>query len=326
MTKGLSRNMIIRVLIIAALFLAAASSALAGRQGNIAAELQPAQKALASGDYKKAYARFSRFAAKNPLAQFNLALFHKNGWGRVVNEVEACRWFGKAARGKIPAAQHFFGDCLARGIHQPADSQAAIDWYKNAAANGHLISLCSAAEFYIRGKGVARDTQQGLALCTQAAQQQVPPAMLKLAGYYREGTDVKQDLAAARYWYQQAAERHSHEAQYHLGVMLSEGRGGEPNVNAALFWLETAASEGYAPAYLPTAILYANADPASETGALAPEHLAKIYLWLSAAKARTSEKSQLAEIARIEAMVLAVMPASWRGPLDRKVAEHLAKF
>jgi TPR repeat protein len=316
----------IRVILITALFLAAASSARAGSKGDIVAELQPAQKALASGEYKKAYARFSRFAAKNPLAQFNLALFYKYGLGRPVNEVEACRWFGKAARRNIPAAQHSFGDCLARGVHQPADIPAAIDWYKKAAANGHLISLCSAGDLYIKGKGVARDTQQGLALCAQAARQEAPLAMLKLAGYYREGTDVKQDLAAARFWYQQAAERHSHEAQYYLGVMLSEGQGGEPDLNAALFWLETAAGEGYAPAYLPTAILYANANPVPETGVLAPEHLAKIYLWLSAAKANPAEKAQLAEIIRIEAMVLAVMPASWRGPLDRKIAEHLAKY
>ncbi len=308
------------------LLFAVTPSALAGKQVALNAELQPAQRALASGDYKKAYAQYSRFAAKNPLAQFTLALFHQNGWGRAVNEGEACRWFEKAAQRKIPAAQHFLGDCLAQGIRRPADPKAALDWYRKAAANGHFISLCSAADLYIKGLGADKDVPQGLALCTQAAQTESPPAMLKLANYYREGTDVPQDLAAARYWYQQAAERHSHEAQYRLGVMLSEGQGGAPDLNHALFWLETAAGEGYAPAYLPTAILYANAEVSPETGALKPEHLAKIYLWNSAAKARTADPVQLAEIARIEAMVMAVMPPTWRADLDTRVAEHLAKY
>ena len=313
-----------RIASIFLLLLAISPCALAGN--DYSAELQPAQQALAAGDYKKAYAHYSRFAAKNPLAQFTLGLSYQNGWSRPVNQIEACRWFEKSAQKNIPAAQHFLGDCLVAGTHRRVDATAALEWYRKAAAGGHLISLCSAADLFIKGNGVDKDVAQGIALCTQAAQAESPPAMLKLANYYREGTDVPQDLAAARYWYQQAAERRSAEAQYQLGVMLAEGKGGEPDASAALLWLETAASEGYAPAYLPTAILYANAEVDPETGALKPEHLAKIYLWNSAAKARTTDQAQLAEIARIEAMVLAVMPESWRPELDKKVAEHLAKY
>ena len=109
--------------------------------------------------------------------------------------------------------------------------------------------------------------------------------------------------------------------------MLSEGLGGDPDPRIALFWLEIAAGEGYAPAYLPTALLYANASPQPETGALAPEHLAKIYLWLNAAKKTPGNSAgQEEEIDRIEKMVLEVMPASWRGQLDKQVDGHLAAF
>ena len=316
-----------RAIIIAILFITAAPGAWAGAKTNdLAAELRPALQAQAAGDYRKAFAGYSRFAAKNPLAQFSLGLFYQNGWGRPADAAKACQWFEKAAHGHIPVAQQFFGDCLVQGIGRAVDYAAAIEQYKQAAGGGDLIALCSAADIYIKGKGVDKDVQQGLELCTQAAQANSPPAMLKLADYYRDDTDVPQDLAAARYWYQQAAERHYHEAQYHLGVMLSAGQGGEPDLNAALFWLETAASEGYAPAYLPTAELYANAEVDPKTGALKPEHLAKIYMWNSAAKARTTDPAQLVEIAHIENLVLQVMPAIWRPDLDKKVAEHLAKY
>lgn len=306
------------------LLLALAPDALAGKR--LDAELQPAQQALAAGDHKKAYALYARHAVKNPLAQFSLGLFHRNGWGRPADPAAACGWFEKAARQSIPAAQQFFGDCLARGIGRNIDGEAAVAWYRKAAANGIAYALCSAGGVYIEGKAVQKDVRLGLELCTQAAQADSPPAMLRLADYYREGIEVPQDLAAARHWYRQAAERHVREAQYRLGVMLGEGQGGAPDLPAALFWLETAASEGYAPAYLPTAILYANAEVMPETGALRPEHLAKIYLWNSAAKSRTVDPSQLAEVERIEKMVLSVMPPSWRPDLDRKVAEHLAKY
>lgn len=314
----------IRIIAMLLLFVASLADGLTAERKNILIELQPAQKALASGDYRKAYTLFSRFAGKNPLAQFELGLMHKNGWGRAVNPAEACRWFEKAAQGHIPVGQQFFGDCLAQGIDRSADSLAAIDWYKKAAGGGDLIALCSAADLYIKGQGVAKDVVQGLALCTQVAQGESPPAMIRLAHYYREGGDVEQNLPLARYWYQQAADRKSPEAQYHLGVMFSEGLGGDVDLNAALYWLETAASAGYAPAYLPTAILYANADVNPETGALAPEHLAKIYLWNSAAKARTTDAAQLTQITQIEQMVLSVMPPSWQPDLDKKVAGHLA--
>lgn len=294
--------------------------------GDYGAGLKQAQKALAAGDYAKAYALYARRAAKNPLAQFTVAMFYREGWGRPADPVEACRRFEIAAQHAIPAAQQFLGDCLAEGIGRAADGAAAVEWYRKAAAGGIPYALCSAGDLYIRGDGVGKDVRHGLELCTQAAQAESPPAMLRLGDYYRQGTDVPQDLAAARYWYQQAAERHMREAQYRLGIMLGEGQGGTADPAAALFWLESAASEGYAPAYLPTAILYANARPDPKTGVLAPEDLAKIYLWNAAAKARCTDPAQRGEIERIESMVLKVMPASWRPELDRKVAKHLARY
>lgn len=319
-------NLNFRQLVIAILFFAAVPGAFAGTRKDIAAELAPAFKAQAAGDYQKAFAGYARFAAKNPLAQFSLGLFYKNGWGRPADAVKACQWFEKAAHGHIPVGQQYFGDCLVQGIGRAVDYAAAIEQYKQAAGGGDLIALCSAADLIIKGKGASKDVQQGLQLCTQVAQANSPPAMLILADYYREGSDVPQDLKAARYWYQEAAEMHSNEAAYRLGLMLSAGQGGEPDMNAALRWLEGAASEGYAPAYLPTAELYANAPVDPKTGALAPEHLAKVYMWNSAAKASTSDPALLDVITRIEGLVQQVMPPEWRPDLDKRVAEHLAKY
>ncbi|MDN2696388.1 tetratricopeptide repeat protein [Janthinobacterium sp. SUN073] len=307
-----------------ALLLASLQASAAPR--DLSTELKRADKALTAQEFALAYKEYARVAARNPLAQFNLGLIEREGWGRARNPAAACAWFGKAAQGNIPAAQQFFGDCLAEGIGQAADGKAAEAWYRKAAQAGIVYALCSAGQLYIRGQVVGKDVEHGLGLCAQAAQAGSAPAMLRIADYYKDGTEVPQNLAAARSWYQQAAENRDHLAQYRLGVMLGQGEGGDVNPALALSWLEHAASEGYAPAYLPVAILYANSAPDPATGALTPANLAKIYMWNSAAKATTNNAATLAEIERIAQLVNQVMPAEWRPTLDRRVAEHLSRF
>jgi len=281
---------------------------------------------LADKNYSLAFTEYERYAERSGLAQFSLGLIEQNGWGRSPDAVAACKWFGQAANKGIPAAQQFFGNCLAQGVGMPVDGLAAARWYKAAADQGIASASCDAGELLIAGKIVVQDVAQGLALCTSAAQAESTPAMMKLAALYSEGGTGTQDLALARFWYTEAAERRVLEAQFRLGLMLSEGLGGDADLPKARFWLEHAAAEGYAPAYLATAILYANAPLDPNTGALSPADLAKIYMWNSAAKAITQDPAQLAEISRIEALTLKVMPPQWKPDLDQRVAAHLKQF
>lgn len=290
------------------------------------AELRAAHKALAAGDHAGAYALYLRAAPRNPLAQFSLGLFLQQGWGRAKDAAGACVWFERAARRHIPAAEHAWGDCLAQGIGRAVNVPEALPWYERAAEHGHLISWCAGADYYVQGKGVAQDVGRGLTQCAKAAQANSPPAMLKLADFFHHSDFVPRDFAAARHWYRQAAERRVSEAQFRLGLMLVAGEGGEADSGEGLFWLETAASEGYAPAYLPTALLYANAPVEAETGTVAPAYLAKTYLWTMAAKARAPEAAQRHEAQVLEAAVLKLMPAGWRADLDKRVAAHLEKY
>jgi uncharacterized protein len=186
--------------------------------------------------------------------------------------------------------------------------------------------LCSAGELLIHGRGVPRDVPRGLALCTQGAQSNAPPAMLRLALFLSDDADVPADLPAARGWFQRAAEAGMTEARFRLAIMQSQGDGGAVERDAALLGMESLAAEGYVAAYLPTAVMYANLPPQADTGALSAEHLAKVYLWASAAKARLRDPSRLAATEQLLTGVLAVMPPEWRPELDRKVDAHLARF
>ena len=135
-------------------------------------ELRSAQKILAAGDYEQAFTEYSRFAKEkgNPLAQFTLALFYDYGWGRAIDRAAACRWYEKAAKGAVPAAAHFLGECLIEEALRPANPKQAAHWFQEAADLGHYYSLCSLAELYIEGSGVKKDVTKGLTLCQQAAE------------------------------------------------------------------------------------------------------------------------------------------------------------
>jgi TPR repeat protein len=319
------KTLFIHLVTIAALLLGG-SDVHAEKKKDLGLALNAAQTALSKQDYATAYPLYLRQAKHNGLAQFVVGMFYQEGWGRNKSPAAACSWFEKAARNKIPAAENNWGDCLAQGIAQTPDIPAALKWYEAAALHGDLISACNAADYYIQGKGVAQDAARGIALCTPVAQASSTPAMLKLAGYYEQGEYLPKDLPRARAWYQTAAGLNDTEAQYHLGVMLAQGDGGAPDLDAALFWMETAASAGYVPAYLPTAQLYANLPAEPDTGMLSPEHLAKAYLWNSAAKARVSDPAQRAASEQLDGQIAAIMPTSWRPDLDKEVAAHLAHY
>jgi len=290
---------------------------------NHAIELKTAQQLLSASNYSKAYAEYGKYAKRNPLAQFSLGLFHQFGWGRSTDPATACRWFSKAATGNIPAAQHFFAECLRHGIHVTADPQAAAHWYEAAIQNGYLAALCPLAELHIAGSGVPKNPAQGLALCQQAAEKGLTSAQVRLGRFYLEEESVR-DYRKALQWFDIAARGNAAEGQHYFARMYQEGLAVEKNPILARNWFEAAAGKGYLPAYLPTATLYAKAPLAPDTDRLSETDLAKAYLWASAASKRLQGAEQTTAQALMQ-QLLVIMPPSWQPDLDRKVAEHLAR-
>ena len=175
------------------------------------------------------------------------------------------------------------------------------------------------------GEGVPRDPRKAIELCRKAAEKGLPAAQLRLARFFLEGDAAVRDPAAALRWMQAAAQAGNAGAQYRLGLMLRDGIGQVADTRSARFWLESAAAQGWLPAYLPTAALYWNAPTDPVTGMLPATDLAKAYLWSAAASRRLIEATEAATARALLAGVLERMPETWRGDLDRQVAEHLAR-
>jgi TPR repeat protein len=285
--------------------------------------MKDAQTALASGDYETAFTGYHAAARNdNVLAQFSLGLFYQYGWGRTIDKAVACQWFEKAAQGGIPTAQHLAGICFEEGMHFPVDAAQAAAWYQKAAQAGHLHSYCHLGNLYMTGKSVAKDPIKALELCHPAAQQGSIPAQLAMGKFYLQGDSSIQNMQEAYRWFEAAAQKRSPEAFYYLGVVINKSLP-EPPSSKARQMFEQAAALKFVPAYFQAGKHFYHAEPDPETSQLSAEHLAKAYMWLSAAAQQSGNPEEVVAAKEILRQILAVMPTTWLTALDQKVTQHL---
>lgn len=317
-------NSVLRISVVLSLFVGSMVSISAHARDDVS-ELAQAQQTLADGKYDDAYPQYLRIAKEkdNPLAQFTVAMFHQLGWGEIQEDRSiACRWHEKAAAGSIPVSSHFLAECFEQGIGRPTDLAQAAHWYKKAAELGHHMSLCSLADLYMSGTGVDKAPKKALDLCLQAVEKGAIPAEVKVGRYLIEGDESIRDPEAAYTWFLRAADK-SVEAQYYLGMMYRDGIGQSKGLEKALTWFELAASQGYVPAYFPTAELYFNVAPDYAAQRPTADVLAKTYMWLSATVKRSKEQNQIEKSRLMLEQVHSIMPNTWVPDLDERVTAHL---
>ena len=315
------------LIILSAVLLSESTAGSANTQLDSSQVMKDAQVALAAGEYEKAFAGYAAAARndQNALAQFSLGLFYQNGWGRPIDRITACQWFEKSAQGGIPAAQHLTGVCFDEGTHHSADPVAAASWFQKAAQAGHFHSYCHLGNLLMTGKGVPKDPIKALELCRPAAQQGSIPAQLWLGKFYLQGDPSIQDKQEAYRWFSTAAQKQSPEAFHYLGVLMQQGSPEGQAAGKTRQMFEQAATLNYVPAYFQAGTHFFAAEPDPETNQLSAEHLAKAYLWISAAIQRSEDAEEILAARSIRQQILAIMPETWLAELDQKIAQHLQR-
>ena len=86
---------------------------------------------------------------------------------------------------------------------------------------------------------------------------------------------------------------------------------------------EQAAALKFVPAYFQTGKHFYHVEPDPETNQLSAEHLAKAYMWLSAAAQQSENPEEVVAAKEILLQILAVIPTTWLAALDQKVTQHL---
>lgn len=147
-----------------------------------------------------------------------------------------------------------------------------VQWFQQAAQQGHAEAQYTLAWMYAQGKGVSQDLQQAAKLFRRAALKGYAEAQYHLGRMYIQGIGVPQNFTQAAHWFVKAAmqghtaarqarvnlylkiaEQGDVQAQYLLWEMSTQG---ETQITQPLQWLEKSAQRGYVKAQYALASLY----------------------------------------------------------------------
>ena len=141
-------------------------------------------------------------------------------------------------------AQTVLGMTYALGKATSQNDIEAAKWYRKAADKGFTIAQYELGIAYDNGKGLKKNYTEAAKWYRKAAEQGFIEAQTNLGYAYQQGQGVKQDYAESIKWYQKAAEKGSLDAQFNLGLMYVNGKGTPPDVASAYMWFSLVAADG----------------------------------------------------------------------------------
>ncbi len=139
-------------------------------------------------------------------AQYNLGVCYATRRGVAKDEVEAVKWYRKAAEQNYAKAQCNLGGCYATGQGVVKDEVEAVKWWRKAAEQDNAEAQMFLGGCYATGQGVAKDEAEAVKWWRKAAEQNYAKAQYLLGFCYAKGDGVAKDEAEAVKWYRKAAE------------------------------------------------------------------------------------------------------------------------
>lgn len=128
---------------------------------------------------------------------------------------------------------------------------------KGLAEKGDIRAQGELGALYISGRGVARDTKQGLHWTMEAARKGLATAQYNLGTIYLDGEIVTQNYPEAMKWFLAAAGQGVPAAQSGVAAMFYEGYGVKQDFQEAAKWMKISASNGDPEAQLNLGTMYA---------------------------------------------------------------------
>jgi TPR repeat protein len=222
-------------------------------------------------------------------AQWRLGICYYQGRGVAQDYVEAVKWYRKAAEQNYASAQEYLGFCYFQGKGVEKDEAEAVKWCRRAAeqndANAQVLLGC----WYNLGRGVAKDDVESLKWYRKAAEQNSAIAQSALGMCYYRGDGVAKDDVEAVKWYRKAAEQNLAMAQWALGGCYSKGDGVAKDDVEAVKWYRKAAEQNYADAQHSLGRCYG-------TGTGVAKDYVEAYKWVLLAAGQGNEYAKKAMI------------------------------
>jgi ankyrin repeat protein/uncharacterized protein YdaT len=193
--------------------------------------------ALQNGHTEIAKLLLDAGAKTNDNVWVNLGIMYLQGNGVPQNYKEAEKWFRKAAKKGIAAAQVNLGIMYLQGNGVPQDYKEAEQWFRKAAEIGISKAQVNLGMMYLQGNGVPQDYKEAEQWFRKAAKKGIAAAQVNLGIMYLQGNGVPQDYKEAEQWFRKAAEHEDTSAQYMLGAIYVEGLGVTQDYIQAYMWL-----------------------------------------------------------------------------------------
>ncbi|KAG0261488.1 hypothetical protein DFQ27_002920, partial [Actinomortierella ambigua] len=204
----------------------------------------------------KVDALLSRANAGKVEAQMALAAMYETGMGVEQSDVDAFKWYLRAAAQESTEAQYKTGDFFFFGRGTEKNPSIAVYWIHQAAERGHSMAQNDLGWMFRTGFGVERHDGKALAWYLKSAEQGNAVAQYNVGSMYRNGYGVERDYSQAVSWYLRSAEQGMAEAQNHLGWMYKNGYGVDPDYRQAVSWFRKSADQGSADAQYKLGSMY----------------------------------------------------------------------
>lgn len=135
------------------------------------------------------------------------------------------------------------GNSYIAGRDVPENDVEAAKWYRKAAEQGHAEAQAQLGLMYIVGQGVPQDFAAAAQWCRKAADQGIARAQAALGDMYIKAQGVPKNYVEAAKWCRKAAEQDNGMAQLLLGAMYHNGEGVPKDYVQAYMWTSLAASK-----------------------------------------------------------------------------------
>lgn len=156
------------------------------------ADFQAGMTAYDREDYAAALQEWQPLAEQgDALAQYHVGLLYHKGRGVPQDDVQARKWYGKAAAQGQAKAQFSLGTLYFNGEGGPKDYQQALRWFRLAADQNMALAQTKLAIMHDYGEGVPKSKVQAYKWLTLAAKNGDKSAPLLLSSLDKEMTPAQ---------------------------------------------------------------------------------------------------------------------------------------
>jgi TPR repeat protein len=201
------------------------------------------------------------------------------------DEEAAVKWFRKAAAQNDDSAQFNLGCCYYQGQGVEQDYTEAVRWFRKSAAQNDDSAQFSLGCCLYQGQGVAQDYAEAVRWFRKSAAQDYSLGQYMLGICYGDGQGVMKDETEAVKWLLKAAEQNLAEAQARLAFCYGTGQGIAKDQAEAVKWLLKAAGQDNAEAQARLGACYAS-------GQGAPRDYVEAAKWLRKAAEQNEVHAQ----------------------------------